>query len=246
MPELKDLLDTYALRARVLPALLVVLPVGIALGLLLPALDYQKVIVTVAVSAGVPIFLANAVRSRGKRLEDNLVAEWDGLPTTRMQRWRDPANNRHELARRRLRLEAITGLTLPTADEEDSDPVDADQIYTLATRALIARVREVKDRYDLLQYENVDYGFRRNTLAIKPLGLSVLVVLFVIDIAAGVLGTNVTMVAAAAVVHVLCALGWLLIVRRRWVREQADTYAQRLFESLEEPTLGGSEEASTP
>lgn len=244
MSELTGLLDTYALRARVLPALLVVLPVGVGLGLLLPTLDYQRVVVAVAVCAGVPIFIANAVRSRGKRLEAKLVAEWGGLPTTRMLRLHERSNNRHELARRRERLEKVTGMTLPTAEEEAADPGDADQVYIVATRALIARVRETKNHYGLIQHENVDYGYRRNLAAIKPAGLAVLAVLLVVDVVLGIASMGITPVITAAVVHVICALAWLLIVRRSWVREQAEIYAKSLFEALEEPTLSAPEGAS--
>lgn len=245
MSELTSLLDTYALRARLLPALLVVAPVGVALGLLLPALDYQKVIIAVAVCAGVPIFVANAVRSRGKRLESKLVAEWGCMPTTRLLRLRESSNNRHDLARRREHLEKVTGITLPTAEEEAADPADADQVYVVATRALIARVRETKDHYDLVQHENVDYGYRRNLAAIKPAGLAVLAVLLVVDAVSGIAGMGITAVVTAAIVHVICALAWLLVVRRPWVREQADTYAKTLFEALEEPILGGPQKGAS-
>ncbi len=237
MPELTSLLDTYALRARLFPALLVILPVGIALGLLLPTLDYQKVIVAGAVSAGVPIFMANAVRGRGKRLEDKLVEQWDGMPTTRMLRLREPSNDRPGLARRRQRLEKVTEVKMPTPAQEEADPVETDHTYVLATRALIARVRETKDRYALVQHENVDYGFRRNLIAVKPLGLGLLVVLFAVDAVAAFLTADPTSVAVALVVHLGFVAGWLIGVRRRWVREQADSYAKTLFESLEDPTL---------
>ena len=245
MSELTNLLDTYALRARLLPALLVVLPVAVALGLLLPTLDYQKVIVAAAVCAGAPIFVANAVRSYGKRLETKLVATWGGMPTTRMLRLHEPSNSRRDLARRRERLEKVTGMTLPTADEEFTDAGDADEAYVIATRALIARIRETKDRYSLIQHENIDYGYRRNLLAIKPTGLAVITVLLVVDVVSGIADTDITAVIAAATVHLICALAWLLIVRRSWVREQAETYAKTLFEALEEPALGAPQQVPT-
>jgi hypothetical protein len=244
MTEPTGLLDTYALRARLLPALLVVLPVGITLGLLLPTLDYQRVIVTVAVCAGVPIFLANTVRSRGKHLEAKLVTEWGGMPTTRMLRLHEQSNNRHELARRRERLEKVTGITLPTAEEEATDPGDADQIYLVATRALIVRVRETKDHYGLIQHENTDYGYRRNLTAIKPAGLTVLAALLVTDIISMIANMGITPIITATAIHIICALAWLLIVRQPWVREQAETYAKTLFEALEEPTLGAPQESA--
>ena len=185
------------------------------------------------------------VRSRGKRLEGKL-GRVGRHATRRVLRLRESSNNRHDLARRREHLENVTGIMLPTAEEEAADPADADQVYVVATRALIARVRETKDHYDLVQHENVDYGYRRNLAAIKPAGLAVLAVLLVVDAVSGIAGMGVTAVVTAAVVHVICALAWLLVVRRPWVREQADTYAKTLFEALEEPIFGGRRRAPAP
>ena len=237
MSDVSSLFDVYSLRARVFPALLVVLPVGIALGLLLPTLDYQKLVVAGAVSAGVPILMANLVRARGKRLEDRLVEQWDGLPTTRLLRLREPSNDRPGLSRRRELLEKVTQVRLPTPIQEQDDPAEADHTYVMATRALIARVREDKDHHALVQHENIDYGFRRNLLAIKPIALTVLVILLAVDGVAALAGMGTVPVAAAAAVHLGFLAAWLAGVRRRWVRGQAESYAQALFWALEAPGL---------
>lgn len=248
MTELKDFVDVYALRARVLPALLVTMPAGLTLAILLPSFDYKNV-AAIAAAAGLPIFAANAVRSRGKRLEDQLKTRWGGMPTTRMLRLSEPSNNQVLLSRRRDRMQQLTGETLPTLDEEQSPDTHTDQHYEAATRVLIGRVRETKDRFDLVQKENIDYGFRRNLLALRPVGLTVLVILLGVDTAVILLGGQPVRVLLAGLVALLCGLAWITVVRPTWVLEQGYSYAERLFEALDhpdlDPTSAGKDPATT-
>ena len=226
MTELKDLVDVYSLRARVLPALLVTMPVGVTLAVLLPGFDYKNVAALV-VSAGLPIFAANMVRSRGKRLEDRLKRHWGGMPTTRMLRLTEPTNDSVALARRRTRLEQLTGDLLPSIQDERADREASDQHYKAATRTLIARVRETKDRFDLVQKENIDFGFRRNLTSLKPLALGVLGVLLLADVGTFLIGSShIGPIVAAAAIALLCTLGWLIVVRWEWVLEQGNSYAE--------------------
>lgn len=236
MTEIKDVVDVYTLRARVFPALLVTMPAGIAVAILLPGFDYKN-LTALALAAGLPIFAANATRSRGRRLEQRLISQWGALPTTLMLRLTEPTSNTLLRARRRRRLEQLTGEILPTADRETTDPAAADEHYTAATRTLIARVRETKDRFDLVQRENIDYGFRRNLTALKPVGLLVLAILSAVDLFALWHGSPARDVIIVGVINTLCLIGWLTVVRTKWVREQADTYAERLFETLDDPSL---------
>lgn len=235
MTELKGLVDAYSLRARVLPAALVTMPAGITLAVLLPGFDYKSV-TALAVSAGLPIFAANTVRSRGKHLEDRLKRHWGGMPTTRMLRLTEPTNDPVALTQRRAGLEQLTEEPLPTLADEQADLGAADQHYRAATRTLIARVRETKDKFDLVQKENIDFGFRRNLTAMKPLGLVVLGALLLADVGTFLIGASRPgpIIAAAGVV-LLCTLGWVTVVRWRWVLEQGNTYAERLFEALDDP-----------
>lgn len=235
MTELKDLVDVYSLRARVLPAALVTMPAGVTLAILLPGFDYKN-ITALVVSAGLPIFAANMVRSRGKHLEDRLKHHWNGMPTTRMLRLTEPTNDTVALTQRRAGFEQLTGEPLPTLADEQANLDAADQHYRAATRTLVARVRETKDKFDLVQKENIDFGFRRNLTAMKPLGLVVLGALLLADVGTFLLGhSRPGPTIAAAGVVLLCALGWVTVVRWRWVLEQGNSYAERLFEALNDP-----------
>ncbi|MFR9802569.1 hypothetical protein ACL02T_09735 [Pseudonocardia sp. RS010] len=232
MPNLADLFDAYSRRARLYPVLLVTMPIGCSVVLLWPGLGWDKV-APIALAAGLPFFATSMIRSAGKRLEDRLVVEWDGMPTTRMLRLRDTAVNTELRRRRRAKLAALTGDPLPTADEEAADPRRADECYVAAVRVLITKVRDDKDKHPRLHDENAEYGFRRNLLAAKPVALVLLGALLVADGVAVVLGRDIQAVGLAAAIHIVLILAWSLAVRRRWVTQQANTYAERLFETLE-------------
>lgn len=234
MSNLGDLFDSYTRKARLYPVLLVTMPAGCSVVLLWPGLGLEK-LTPIIVAAGLPFFVTSLIRSAGKRLENRLVAEvWDGLPTTRMLRLRDNDNNPELRRRYREKLTAITETPLPTEAEELADPRRADQHYVAATRVLIAKVRDDKDNHPRVHGENTEYGFRRNLLAAKPLALALLVVLLAADGLALALGQAPQSVGVAAAVHLLAITAWVLAVREPWVHEQAATYAERLFEALDQ------------
>lgn len=60
----------------------------------------------VAATAGLSCFLSNYVRSRGKHLEERLIVEWNGLPTTHLLRHSEN-DNAVMFRRRRVGLEAV-------------------------------------------------------------------------------------------------------------------------------------------
>ena len=84
-----------------------------------------------------------------------------------------------------------------------------------------------------LYEENINYGFWRNLLGLKPFALTSLVALLAIDGITLVAGRQSQMVGVAAGLHVLCLIVWLVAVRPDRVLQQGRTYAERLFETLD-------------
>ncbi|TNM67626.1 hypothetical protein FHN55_09270 [Streptomyces sp. NP160] len=252
MKALADLFDSYSRRARLYPALLVVLPLLMYLLPQLPGLTTAKgqpawvgLMWPVLVTAGVPFLLVTLVRSRGKATQHRLLADWDGFSSTRALRHRDtgsPQRREH----RRQRLQERLGVQLPTAAEEEQDPIGADEHYQLAVEQLIARVRAQSDIFPLVAEENAHYGFRRNLLGVKPVALSVLAACLVADlalisgtvpIASRALPTGQPLTALVLAVHAAMLLGWAAQVCPVWVQEAADDYTTRLYAALDDPRL---------
>lgn len=167
--------DPYERPARLYPALLALLPL-LALVMLLygPKATALTGAVTVAVSCGGLFLTTNLCRELGKRLEENLYREWGGKPTTLLLRHRD--NSIEGVTKRRYHafLASKINVPFPDQDQEATNPAAADEVYQSGVRWLLNHTRpEGNKKFDLIFNENVAYGFRRNALGVKPLGLAV-------------------------------------------------------------------------
>ena len=138
------------------------------------------------------------------------------------------------------------GNLLPTQEEENERPDEADLRYRSATKRLIEARRTAT--YHLLHQENAYYGFRRNLLGLKTFAMTT--TLFLTGVIAVVWWHSATwqnlsidgLLADATVrwslyVVLLSNLVyltlWLLMVTPRFVRQAADEYAFALFRTLD-------------
>ncbi|MFD5407092.1 hypothetical protein [Streptomyces griseorubiginosus] len=231
----------YTWRARIRPVLIAALPVALPVAVLIPDWPPARRVWALVLVCGLPLVLGQWCRSRGRRLEPGLFELWGGKPSVQLLRWRGPTGPA-QLAFLHSRIEQIAGppLRLPSAEEERADPEGADALYEVAGSVLRTRARALPGA-ELVAEENREYGFRRNTLALRPFALGAA--------AAGLLGVVVHAVlarplsgpAGAAVSAGLVAADFLLLVfwiwtvRPVWVAEAAWTYARRLVETAELP-----------
>src|SRR3989442_4065228 len=85
--------DAYTLRARILPTLIVGLPIGLAALAWFPkSASWWGPISGLVVGAGGVALLAQVGRDWGKRKQPRLFESWGGEPTTRLLRHRDAPN----------------------------------------------------------------------------------------------------------------------------------------------------------
>ena len=241
--------DPYERKARVVPGLLVALPVLVPLlcvyGAKHPVLTG---VIGLLGSCGAIYALASVARGRGKKLEEILVAKWGGMPTTIALRHRDKFLDSVSKQRYHSAITAKLGISMPTAEEESADPEKADEIYIGATR----RIRELtRSNKQLLLKENIAYGFHRNMLAMRPVGvvsslLGILCSLLIAKILQVTpphfnpihffdpgLAASLTLLISAALLA-----AWLLYFDCDAVRRMGFVYAERLFECL--PSLTSS------
>jgi hypothetical protein len=130
------------------------------------------------------VWLAHLARDRGRRLQSSLYAAWGGEPSVTALRHRDNFLPVELKARYHAFLsKTVPGLTLPSAWEEEQDPQKADQEYEAANAWLLAQTRD-KKQFQLVFEENVNFGFRRNFWAMKPLALAVSGLSFTASLAA--------------------------------------------------------------
>ena len=244
------LVDLYTLRARVQPALIVILPAGFLLFALLPEHPFfVTAFFGLLGAAGGTAVVAQVGRDPGRRKERALWDSWDGPPTTRLLRHRHFPGDITLAPELRRQAEDWLGYQLPTEQEEKDDPELADAKYSNAIASLREATRD-QAKFPLVFAENVNYGFRRNLWGMRLVGTPIAIVsaLFpLVMFALTVYGrpwpdpwwdvlTNpdsaATIQLVVAVANTAFASFWLGWARRSWVKIAADRYAKQLLESV--------------
>ncbi len=227
------LLDDYERSARLAPGLLVAAPLAIAvLGCGLKDIPVVSSLTAVLVACGGPLLLANTVRDRGVALQERLFTEWGGAPTTSALRLRESTSNQPLRDLWRAGVEAVSGTQLLRLEDEQRDPVDADRRIEAAVAVARERTRD-RTKYGMVFAENVNFGFERNLLSMRPFGLTIALLSALACI--GAAGFRLVVVAGpmiAAVINALLCLVWLIVPTKSRVRRAGTKYAEQLLSSV--------------
>jgi hypothetical protein len=227
--------DTYTLQARRLPVAAVAVPPIVLAG--------ASLITTtgLGVASGTVLAVIAAVagqlgRDRGKRLEPELWASWGGAPTLQRLRFRGAAST-GRVQRLHARIEAITGESLPSAEDELADSAAADDRYEEVSARIRALTRDSK-RFPLLLAENINYGQRRNLYGLRPVGVIIAALTVILAGALFALGdggtsARVARYAPGAGVGLLAVLFWVFIVTPSWVKLTADAYTAQFVGAID-------------
>lgn len=164
-------LDGYSFRARWLPCVLIATPAVLACASWLPSLHWGLP-ATVPLLAAIAVPLSQLARNKGRDLQPRLWREWGGPPTTYVLRNGSERISRESLDRYRGFIrQLVPDITLPTAAQERAAPPGRfDGVYSAATTALINRTQDKKE-FSRLYNENTWYGFWRNLLGLRPIGI---------------------------------------------------------------------------
>jgi len=197
-------------------------------------LDATTGIVSLLVGA-FGVIAAGMARDAGYRLQADLWKSWGGSPTVRKLRWRESTN---PTLLRRLHddIALVIGNALPTAEGEAQDLVAADAEYNAAISVLRQRTGDAKT-FNKVFAENMEYGFRRNCLGLRPIGVGFAAIGVIAALAICIWGSGPSdsrllpwgwpgLVSAAGLIF------WGWIVTPAWVRRPAESYADRLLEAV--------------
>jgi hypothetical protein len=201
----------------------------------------ESTVKIVGVSAGaIALAVCGLVRDRGRDLETRLWTNWDGNPAVHRLRWRSAVD--HDVVHRlHARLRDVLDEPLPDAAAEAADPCAADRRYNEAITVLRERTRDRK-RFPLVFAENVEYGFRRNSLGLRSLALAIAVTAFAVSAALVGWGADIDDVKRWGVVATLSAAAlvyWSRVVTPQWVRKAAERYADRLIAAIDTLRIPG-------
>ncbi len=233
---LGNLFDGYSRRARIAPAFIATLPVTLVCMVLIPSLARWNKLWLLATASGMMILIDQLVRDKGRAIQPALWREWGGPPTTQGLRHRG-SQNTALLARQHKKLSLLLGEPMPSKRQELRNPQKADEAYETAVKYLISRTRDTT-AFRLIFLENCHYGFRRNMLGIRNIGLGVSMTVLLGTLGAVFVSLHGLVVwragfALVAVVSLLLGVFWWRVVDSDWVRSAATNYAERLLDSLE-------------
>jgi hypothetical protein len=262
MVDLSKLFDSYSRQARLFPGLLTLFPIILTAIAWFPRLvtsSWGATLVTVGTSCGLLYGLTVLSRSRGKKVEKRLLAEWGGWPTTIWLRHREAHLPAPVLARyHAFFAKNVPLFVAPNAEQEAADPKAADGMYASAVKWLQERCRG--KAFPLVEKENAEYGFRRNMRGLKPIGVAACLAALLISALAIVwrydpfipaissLSMPLLLKALAAIkpaaigaicVDLAALVAWFAIVRDDWVRDAGDQFARALLaccDTLEVPS----------
>ena len=238
MTALFDFTNHYTRRARLSPALIVALPLGLTVLSWSPdGLKSWMTLWSLFVWTGGTALVAQLARDSGREKEKKLFELWGGKPTTQMLRIAGSENKMLAVRRHAILQKLFPDLHIPSEGEEAADPASADDIYDLCVRSLLERTRDQK-KFNLVFEENCNYGFRRNLLGMKRLGVAICLVGILSSIFGVVTriqtGTLIPAVSYAAIACILCLLlFWIGRCSPNFVKITAYAYAERLLASSE-------------
>jgi len=239
-----SILDPYDRKARLYPALLVMLVPVIAATLVAPVFSSQLAgLASLAIALGGLMLLSSLGREWGKRKEPKLFESWGGTPTTLMLLRATSPLDQLTLDRYRKVLEGkVSGLQFPDAASEVSDPAKVAAICESAVKWLREATRDTK-KFALVFAENTNYGFRRNLLGVKPLALGMCVLTLAATALHAWLSTAGNLYAvtsqswSAAVVACIGLVVWGAIVNADFVKTTAFAYATALLATCDSPAF---------
>lgn len=257
MSIINDIKDPYEWKARVTPGLLVALPIIVPLVCVYgPKHPTLTAVVGLLATCGVTYALASIARGRGKKIEEHCMKKWGGLPTTLALRHSDHFFDSITKKRYHADITNKLDITMPTPEEEARDPQKADDAYMAAARRLRELTRGDKQ---LLLKENIAYGFHRNMLGMKGVGLVTslggllygLVIAQVLSLATMELApVHLASPGLAGGITIAISLfllfAWLSYFNEDKVRRIGFVYAERLFEHLASLPVSAERNRTSP
>jgi len=154
--------DTYDLKARFAPGMIVALPFLIT---------FWTCFQTEAKAISGPLggvtsiivwyLLSICVRFCGRRIEKNLWKTWGGAPSTVIVSWSDKRLGDDLKAKYHEMVERVLGLPMPNKAQEKSNPQESADLIGQAFHRVKGILRQ-SDKDGLWFVANSEYGFARN------------------------------------------------------------------------------------
>lgn len=159
--------DSYDIKARLAPALLLILPALITFWTYFsPEIEKITKVFSGIMSVVIYYALSVIVRHLGKKVEPSLWESWGGAPSTIIVSWKDNSIGNDLKAKYHKMISQDQDLPMPTKEEELADPEVAMRQIDQAFERVKGVIRK-EDKDGLWSIANSEYGFARNLYGSK-------------------------------------------------------------------------------
>lgn len=171
MDKIKKYFDDFTFHARVMPILVMLLPI-IILGCIKGIIktDFMETTLYIVISLIFLTLMSKFARNRGKKYEKKMYRDLGGKPTTILMRFSDNTINNISKRKYHERLnDLIKEIKLPLSLSEES--VKSDKLYEAAINWLRNYANTNREKEFRVYQELKEYNFWRNLYGIKPIAL---------------------------------------------------------------------------
>lgn len=241
---MNGLFDAYTLKARALPAAMILLPIFTTALLCYPSLMDSRFFLPLSfIAVAVISVMANVVRTWGKKEEPTLFKNWGGIPSVILLRESDRTlESKAKYRYRQFLANQLSNIVMPSPAVETRDPDFADRQYLQASNWLLSNTRDIH-KYPLIHAENINYGYRRNMYASKIPAICicqaaiVFSAVFIFEQWARTHEITHTLPLINIALQILLLIAWALGVTKGWVKETAFEFARQLITACDNTSL---------
>ena len=164
-------IDSYDIKARFAPALLLSLPIIITFWTCFPKeVEAISKFLSGILSMIILYAFSVVVRALGMRIEPELWKSWGGAPSTIIISWGDSRLGDDLKAKIHQKVHSRLGLPMPSKNEEVKDAYKAYNLIGQAFTRVKGIIRK-NDKAGLWSIANSEYGFARNLYGSRVLWL---------------------------------------------------------------------------
>jgi hypothetical protein len=158
-------LDSYEMRARITPSIIICLPIIVPLYILFndTGNPISGLIFSGVVFIGISYTVSFFVHYNGKKIQAELWKSWGGPPSSKILRWSDSTFPDEYKLKLHKATKEFLDIELFDKDNELKNPEAADLKFELAFNQA-KRIVYNKSSNDLLGKFNAEYGFLRNLM----------------------------------------------------------------------------------
>ena len=227
-------IDLYNTYARAFPVYITMAPIVMILIAVLPEGFDWKLGGTASIVLLPLSYLCGQIGGDlGKKRESVLWQKWGGPPTTRFLRHSNCELNpitRNEIHNK---LRALR-LHVPSQEEQEQNPTEADIYYEACTKRLIGQTRD-NERFPLVFKGLKEYGFRRNLLGLKLVGILLNILSLIASLKMVWVNWDRANPPVLAIIAGILSIGflinWFFWITEKSVKLTDDRYARFLLEA---------------